>query len=91
MSKLSSFIDRKITHSTEKRQALKQTIAAANEQISFYQKQKQLADDTVNKLKDEQNVEKRRIQEKQIRQLRRSFRSPGLLEEPGAGTKDTLG
>ena len=91
MSKISRFIDKNITLRSERKRALQSTIESANEQINFFKSQQQLAQDTVNKLQNETNVERRKIQEKQIRQLRRSFRSPGFLEDVSTGIKDTLG
>lgn len=50
-----------------------------NDQIKAYQDQSNIARDEMNRAKDSQVAEKRRIQEKQIRALRRNASSRGFL------------
>ncbi len=50
-----------------------------NEQIKAYKEQTELSKAELSRAKDEQIAEKRRIQEKQIRSLRRSSSSRGFL------------
>lgn len=59
--------------------------AMMNEQVKAYKDQTELTRQELNKTKDAQNVEQRRIQEKQIRSLRRSYRPAGILGT-GQGT-----
>jgi chromosome segregation ATPase len=88
MSKLSKWIDKKITHKS----AYKEEVGALNEQIATYQQQKDMMHSENEKLAKEKGAEMMRIHEKQIRALRRQFRSPGFLEQPSMGdTSTTLG
>jgi hypothetical protein len=50
-----------------------------NDQIKAYKDQTELSRAELNKTRNEQAIEKRRIQEKQIRSLRRNYRSTGIL------------
>lgn len=52
----------------------KQLIA---EQMKAYKDQTEILRNETNRARDEENVEKRRIQEKQIRSLRRNYRPTG--------------
>jgi len=70
----------------EKRNAASQ----ANAQIGLYKKQSELAQGELARAKDAQDSQKRRIQEKQIRGLRRNFRPAGFLDN-AVGTSDKLG
>jgi hypothetical protein len=65
-----------------------------NEQMKAYKEQSALTRDELNRVKDEQVAEKRRIQEKQIRALRGRSSSRGFLgttspeaTTPGTSTK----
>jgi len=53
--------------------------AMMNDQVKAYKEQSELTRTELNKAKDAQNVEQRRIQEKQIRTLRRNYRPAGIL------------
>ena len=53
-----------------------------NDQIKAYKDQSELTRNELNATRGAQDVEKRRIQEKQIRTLRRNYRPAGIL---GAG------
>lgn len=64
-----------------------------NAQIKAYQQQTELTRQQLQAAKDQETAEKRRVEEKQIRALRRSNRSQGFLgtslgttneEQPGA-------
>lgn len=50
-----------------------------NEQIRSYREQTELTRQELARKRDETNVQKRRVEEKQIRTLRRNSRSQGLL------------
>ncbi len=50
-----------------------------SEQINAYKSQTAMAQDEIRRKQGEQAAEKRRIQEKQIRGLRRNFRPAGFL------------
>jgi len=60
-----------------------------NEQIAAYKEQTELTKQELARKKDEEQVEKRRIEEKQIRALRRNRSSQGFLNSQK--TDDTLG
>lgn len=60
-----------------------------NEQIKAYRDQTELTKNQINAAKDAQQVEQRRIQEKQIRSLRRNYRAQGLLGVGGPVAQDT--
>lgn len=92
MSQLSKWIDKHITHKTATRNAEAQAMQAANEQISFYKQQKDTLHAENEKLSQQKEVERKRIQEKQIRALRRNFRAPGFLDSATpSGASPTLG
>lgn len=69
---------------------------AVNEQIKAYKDQTELTRNEINRKKDEENVQKRRIEEKQIRSLRRNYSSRGLMNasppsslgNPSSGSPD---
>jgi len=62
----------------------------ANNQIGLYKNQSELATNELNRARDEKDAQKRRINEKQIRSLRRNFRPAGFLDN-AVGTSDKLG
>lgn len=70
-----------------------------NEQVKAYKEQSNLAKSELDRVRGEQATEKRRINEKQIKQLRRHFRPAGLLdhareakaEQPIGGINQNLG
>lgn len=67
-----------------------------NQQIKAYKEQTEIAKAEQNRLKDEEVAEKRRVQEKQIRALRRSNRSQnvgflGTSQEYQQGQSSKLG
>lgn len=53
------------------------------DQANFQREQMQLARNETERLRGEADAEKRRINEKQIRSMRRSFRPAGFLDQPG--------
>ena len=59
-----------------------------NEQMKAYRDQTEITRAEINRVQGEQKVEKRRIEEKQIRSLRNNYRSSGLMSyaqnQPGA-------
>jgi hypothetical protein len=74
--------------SAEKRQQA----AMMNDQIKAYKDQTELTRQEIASKRNEENVEKRRVQEKQIRALRRSSRGGGFLgtqstSQPGMNDK----
>jgi hypothetical protein len=87
MSWLSRFVDKNITHKTERRKAAE----AIQSQIDFYQSQKRMADEEVARIRGEEEAEKRRLDEKKVRVLKRKFRNPGFLEEAVPEMREKLG
>lgn len=63
--------------------AAKEQAKLANEQIKAYREQTEISKAELDRKRGEEQVEKRRVEEKQIRGLRRNFRSPGLLGSGG--------
>lgn len=63
----------------------------ARMQMDMYNQEKQRLADEGNRIADQKHRENQRIQEKQIRAMRRNFRTPGFLEGPNTGTSDQLG
>lgn len=55
-------------------------MAGINEQVKFYRNQTNIANSEIARARDQQLVEKRRIEEKQIRSLRRNFRPAGFMD-----------
>lgn len=74
-------------HSSERR-AANQAVA---EQISYYQQAKEEMASENKRVDDERNQEKKKIAQKQIRSMRRSYRAPGFMDEANPGLSDTLG
>ncbi len=74
-------------NASEKRQQ-KQAIQS---QVDYYRKQSEISDSQISQAREQQMVEKRRINEKQIRSLRRSFRPAGLLDSTSGDIADNLG
>lgn len=70
------------------RQADREQQNMINEQMKAYKDQTELTKQQLNEARDATNAEKRRVEEKQIRSLRRNYRSQGagML---GVGTQDT--
>jgi uncharacterized protein (DUF3084 family) len=66
-------------------------MAAAKEQLDFYKEQKEAIGKEQERVTQERDTERKKLHEKQIRSMRRSYRSPGFMEGPGDGTADTLG
>ncbi len=72
----------------QNRPDLKDTMSQINE----YRKASEITQDEIDRVKSEKDVEKRRINEKQIRSLRGSYRRPGgFLGNGGGSTGNTLG
>lgn len=63
---------------------------AVNDQIKAYREQTAITKAEIDRKRGEEAVEKRRIQEKQIRSLRRNFRPAGFLNT-GADVTQPLG
>ncbi len=84
-------------HSADRRKANQ----AAAEEISYYQESKaQMAEAAIQrqevaeetkKVEAERQIEKKKISQKQIKSMRRSFRAPGFMDEAQSETQDTLG
>lgn len=66
-------------------------MAAATEQLSFYKNQKDALQKEGARVSAERDTQRQRLHEKQIRSMRRTFRSPGFMEGPREGTSDTVG
>lgn len=71
------------------RQAERQQKELIAQQMRAYREQTELTRQEIDRVRGEENTEKRRIQEKQIRSLRRSQRAQGIgmlgIGEPAAG------
>ena len=69
-------------------------MAAAKEQIDFYHQQKDELHKQNDALSKQKHIEQQKINEKQIRAMRRNYRTPGFMDSassaPGA-IKDQLG
>ena len=52
----------------------------ANEQMNLYREQTRIAQEELDRKRDEMAAEKRRVEEKQVRSLRRNFRPAGFLD-----------
>jgi hypothetical protein len=96
MSKLSKFlkkVEKSISnviphqHSADRRLANQ----AAAEQINFYQQTKKEMEEEKTRVEQEKNQERDKIQQKQIKSMRRSYRAPGFMDEVSDGLGDTLG
>jgi len=62
------------------------------DQVDAYKKQTEIAQSEIAQKRDEQNVERRRIDEKTIKSLRRNFKPAGFLgSEDIAGLPNKLG
>lgn len=96
MSKLSSglksaerWISKSIPHQhSADRRAANQAVA---EQIDYYKKAKEEMATESKRTEDERAVGKKKIAEKQIKGMKRAYRSPGFLEEASGDMSSTLG
>ena len=65
---------------------------AIGDQVQAYRDQTKIANDQIDQKRGEEQVEKRRIQEKQIRSLRHNFKPAGFLDSGSSdGMSDKLG
>jgi len=64
---------------------------AMNDQLKAYRDQTELTRNEINRKQGEQIAEKRRIEEKQIRSLRRNYRAPGFLGQGQSDMSSKLG
>lgn len=94
MSSIFKKIERKISgliphqHSADTRAAM----GAAKAQLDYYKSSKEEMQKQSKELSDQKHLEQQKIHEKQIRALRRNFRTPGFLgTDSSAGVSDTLG
>lgn len=89
MSKVSRWVDKHVTHSSERRQKLREL----NEQIQSYQNLQNKALQDRQKYEAERDAAKRRAEEKEVRARRSRYRMSGFLENVGSdsGTSDTVG
>jgi predicted XRE-type DNA-binding protein len=77
------------TPSEADKRAARQSMQA---QIDFYKQQTEMEQSEIARKQGEQLAEKRRVEEKQIRSLRRNFRPAGFLDTPNGGdVSDKLG
>jgi len=74
-------------HSADRRAANQ----AVSEQIDYYQKAKEEMANETKRAEDERTTQKKKIAEKQIKSMRRSYRAPGFMDEATGGLSDTLG
>lgn len=75
------------THSAEKRAAMN----AAKEQIDFYKAAKEDLGKARDEAANEKKMERQRINEKQIRAKKATYRRGGFLETPSPDIKENLG
>lgn len=75
-----------ITGETEEDRARQRRMV--NDQIKAYREQTEITKKELAAKKDEQAAEKRRIEEKQIRALRRNYRAQGFLGTQPSGQPD---
>ncbi len=61
------------------------TMYAAREQMQYYHEQKEQLHKENEELSQKKTAEQNKINEKQIRALRRNFRSPGFMDSGNAG------
>jgi tryptophan 2,3-dioxygenase len=73
-------------HSAAKRAAM----ASAAEQMSFYQEQKAALRAQSESVAREKDLERQRLQAKQIRSMRRTMSAPGFMDS-GAGVDSKMG
>ncbi len=64
---------------------------AINDQIKAYKEATELSRQEISKVQDEQNVQKRMINEKQIRSLRNSYRPAGGFLNNDSSANDKFG
>lgn len=64
---------------------------AAAQQIELYKQQKASLEAEAKRLQDEKDANTKKTNEKQIKNLRRSYRAPGSQEDMQSGYSDTLG
>lgn len=62
-----------------------------NDQIDAYKKQTALAESEMKRIREEKMNAKKRLEEKQIRQLRRGRGGAGFLDSEGEGISNSLG
>lgn len=74
-------------HSADRRAANE----AVAEQIDYYQKSKEQMAAETKRVEADRLTEKKKIAAKQIKSARRSYRSPGFMDEATGGLSDTLG
>lgn len=67
------------------------TMGAAKEQMDFYHQQKEELHKVADDVSKQKMAEHQKINEKQIRALRRNYRSPGFMESNAAGVSEKLG
>jgi hypothetical protein len=87
MSKLSRWVDENVTHKTARREAVEEIAA----QRAYYKSQQDLAESELAKATAEEEEQKRRINEKTVRRLRRGHSAPGLMDAPSNEVKENLG
>lgn len=96
MSKLSKFLKdvgnlpgKIIPHTTAAER--RATMGAAKEQMDFYHEQKDALHKQNEELSQQKHAEQQKINEKQIRALRRNYRSPGFMDSDINSIQEKLG
>lgn len=74
-------------HSADRRAANQ----AVTEQIDFYQKQREEMANESKRVEVERTAQRDKIQQKQIKSMRRAYRAPGFMDQASASLSDTLG
>lgn len=96
MSKLSKWLkkaERAISnaiphqHSADRRAANQ----AVKEQIDYYQKEKEALEKESARVEQEREQERTKVNQKQIKSMRRAYRAPGFMEEANDSYSDKLG
>jgi hypothetical protein len=71
--------------------ARKQAAALAQRQMEQFDATKRELKEEEARISEEKKVERGKVEETQLRALRRGYRRPGFLEDVSEGQKDTLG
>ncbi len=79
MSRLTKWVDENVTHSSARKKLEDANMKAIQDQMDFYNEQKETMHKEADRISREKDIETRKIQEKQIRALRHNFRRPGFM------------
>ena len=86
---ISDFVGNIVPHkSARERRAEHEAVAS---QIDYYKQQKEAITAEATRTESEREVGKKKIAEKQIKSMKRAYRSPGFLEEASGDLGNKLG